>query len=302
MERQQLEAIRNTVSCAVVLEQAGFQVDRKESTRRAVKYRRGGEIAIVIHGGRGWFDPLSDRKGDVFDLHAWLQPNHFAATLKAVGLLAGVQASTPTWPAPVRPACSSCIPKRWSSRPTLRQGSPAYRYLSDTRMIPRRILQRATLQQVIRQGPCGSAWFAHHDSHGKICGWEERGPQWRGFSSGGTKVLFPFGNAAAIRLCITEAAIDALSLAAIERERFDTLYVSTAGGWSPATESAVRDLASHIEILVAATDHDSQGEVFADRLRRIAVAVDCGFQRRRPCRGDWNEDLVESLAGEPDRT
>ena len=56
-----------TVSpCAAVLEQAGFAVDRKESTRRAVKYRRGDDIIIVIHEGKGWFDPLSDAKGDVF--------------------------------------------------------------------------------------------------------------------------------------------------------------------------------------------------------------------------------------------
>jgi len=301
MERQQIEEIRNKVSCGVVLEQAGFKVDLKESTRRAVKYRRGGEIAIVTHGGRGWFDPLSDKKGDVFDLHAWLQPSNFAATLAAVGALAGLAPSTLPLPVPLRPAQTSVIPQRWSSRPPLRKGSPAYRYLHDTRMIPRRILQSAVLQRVIREGPCGSAWFAHHDSHGKICGWEERGRQWRGFSSGGTKVLFHFGNAAAARLCITEAAIDALSLAAIERERFDTLYASTAGGWSPATELAVRDLASHIEILVAATDHNSQGEAYADRLRRIAILADCGFQRRLPCRGDWNEDLVERLAGDPDR-
>ena len=40
----------------------------KESTRKAVKYRRGGDIIIVIHDGNGWFDALSDAKGDVFSL------------------------------------------------------------------------------------------------------------------------------------------------------------------------------------------------------------------------------------------
>lgn len=302
MERQEIERIKHSVSCGAVLEQAGFQVDLKESTRRAVKYRRGGEIAIVTHEGRGWFDPLSDRKGDVFGLHAWLQPDDFAATVRSVGALAGIQASGVPWPVRPRRAESIAIPNRWESRPTLRQGSPAYRYLNDIRAIPTRLLQRAISQGLIREGPYGSAWFGHHDTDGKICGWEERGRQWRGFSSSGTKVLFRFGSPAAFRLCITEAAIDALSLAAIEGERFDTLYASTAGGWSPATESAVRDLAGRIEILVAATDHNSQGEAYADTLRRIAERADCGFRRLRPRREDWNEDLAENRAGLSDRT
>ncbi|WP_426128297.1 DUF3991 domain-containing protein [Pararhizobium sp. PWRC1-1] len=247
------------MSCGVVLEQAGFHIDLKESTRRAVKYRRDGEIAIVTHGGRGWFDPLSDRKGDVFGLQAWLQPDDFAATLRSVGALAGVAASGAPLALPSRRTLSSVIPERWSRRPPLRQGSPAYRYLNDIRVIPSRLLQRAVALGLIREVPHGSAWFGHHNGDGKICGWEERGSQWRGFSSGGTKVLFRFGSRTAVRLCITEAAIDALSLAAIERERFDTLYASTAGGWSPATELAVRNLAGRIEILVAASDRNSQG-------------------------------------------
>jgi len=52
------------VSCAAVLKKAGFAVDARETTRRAVKHRRGDEIVIVIHDGNGWFDPLSETKGD----------------------------------------------------------------------------------------------------------------------------------------------------------------------------------------------------------------------------------------------
>jgi hypothetical protein len=109
MEKQEIERIKDRVSCGVVLEQAGFHIDLKESTRRAVKYRRDGEIAIVTHGGRGWFDPLSDRKGDVFGLQAWLQPEDFAATLRSVGALAGVAAPGAPLPVPSRRTLSSVI-------------------------------------------------------------------------------------------------------------------------------------------------------------------------------------------------
>jgi hypothetical protein len=65
-------------------------------------------------------------------LHAWLQPDDFAATLRSVGALAGVPAFAALLPLPSRRALSSGIPERWSSRPPLRQGSPAYRYLNDS--------------------------------------------------------------------------------------------------------------------------------------------------------------------------
>ncbi|MFX8942039.1 toprim domain-containing protein, partial [Acinetobacter baumannii] len=70
---------------------------------------------------------------------------------------------------------------------------------------------------------------------------------------------------------MTEAAVDAMSLAALEKLRDDTLYVSTGGGWAPATEDAIRALAGRANVLlVAATDNNRQGEVYAGRIRSIA--------------------------------
>ena len=56
----ELELFRQSVNCAAVLERmvGGWKLDVRESTRRALKYRRGeGEIIIVNHDGRGWWDP-----------------------------------------------------------------------------------------------------------------------------------------------------------------------------------------------------------------------------------------------------
>ena len=90
MEKRDIENLREQVSCAVVLERRGWRFDAKQSTRRAVKYRRGnGEIVIVIHQGKGWFDPLSDAKGDVFSLVIHLDGVRFARALDDVGCLVG---------------------------------------------------------------------------------------------------------------------------------------------------------------------------------------------------------------------
>jgi hypothetical protein len=73
----EIEELRDKVHCAVVLERTPppWKLDRKESTRLSLKYRRGkGEILIVSHAGRGWWDPTSDAKGDVFGLAQRLEP------------------------------------------------------------------------------------------------------------------------------------------------------------------------------------------------------------------------------------
>ena len=76
----ELEQMRAGVSCAVLLERAGYELDKAESTRKCLKYRRGaGEIVIVNHDGRGWWDshrPGSDKqgRGDVFALAQYLDP------------------------------------------------------------------------------------------------------------------------------------------------------------------------------------------------------------------------------------
>ena len=59
MEKAELEELRGKVACGAVLETAGFAIDLKESTRRAVKYRRGDDIIIVIHHGQGELPPNS---------------------------------------------------------------------------------------------------------------------------------------------------------------------------------------------------------------------------------------------------
>lgn len=88
-----------------------------------------------------------------------------------------------------------------------------------------------------------------------------------GAALGGAKVLFRLGRPDAPRLCVTEAAIDAMSLAALEDLRADTLYLSTGGGWSPAREAALRALVGTPGLqLVAATDNNKQGDIYAGRL------------------------------------
>ncbi|MCQ1807303.1 hypothetical protein NOK06_13080, partial [Neorhizobium galegae] len=97
MEKMDIEKLRARVGCAALLEREGFAIDRKESTRRAVKFRRDDDIIIVIHDDRGWFDARSDAKGDVFALASYLHGIGFAEALAVVGDLVAFQPIAPTW-------------------------------------------------------------------------------------------------------------------------------------------------------------------------------------------------------------
>jgi len=292
MEKNDLEELRDRVPCAAVLETAGFAIDVKESTRKAVKYRRGAEIVIVIHGGKGWFAPLSDAKGDVFSLVEHLDRAPFTKVVERVASLVGFVPTVPTWSRPADDRRLASIPTRWAKRRKPWPGSMTWLYLHGERSLPDAVIRAAIRHDLLREGPRGSMWAAHSDGDGRVTGWEERGPDWRGFSTGGAKVLFRFGPIHALRLCVTEAAIDAMSLAVLERGRTDSLYLSTGGGWSPATDTAIRALAArHGAGLVAATDDNGQGDRYADRLESAAAEIGCSFARLRPPAVDWNAEL-----------
>jgi len=293
MKRREIEALRDQVSCAAVLEHAGFAIDAKESTRRAVKFRRGGEIIIVTYQGRGWFDPLSDAKGDVFRLVEHLDRVGFLEGAERVASLVGFQITQAEWqPAKDGERCDLSLPDRWQSRRRPWPGSSSWRYLNGERYLPATVLRATVKGDLLREGPQGSMWAAHRDQAGVLTGWEARGPQYRGFASGGTKVLFRFGSENPLRLTVTEAAIDAMSLAAIEGLRQGTLYLSTGGGWSPTTEAALRALAAKPGVqLVAATDANPQGDMFSERLRTLADDAGCDWTRLLPPEEDWNETL-----------
>ena len=301
MKREDIENLRNQVGCAAALETAGFAVDIKESSLRAAKFRRGSVIIIVTHEGRGWFDPLSDDKGDVFSLVSHLHHVGFVEGLERIAALIGFLPQASAWSrAAGERTQSASVAGRWEHRRRPWRGSATWKYLCGERCLPPRVVHSAIDQGALREGPYGSMWAAHTDADGVITGWEERGAEWRGFATGGAKVLFRFGAADPIRFCVTEAAIDAMSLAATEGIRDGTLYLSTGGGWSPNTEAALRFLVTPPGVqLVAATDANSQGDMFAERLRVLADDAGCDWSRLRPPEEDWNETL---RVGEKERS
>jgi hypothetical protein len=301
----ELQLFRSSVNCAAVLEGmvGGWRLDVSESTRRALKYRRGmGEVLIVIHDGRGWWDPLSQAKGDIFDLVQHVDRGlNFGQVRQVLRRFVGV---VPIYPTAIR-AKQGRGPnrpprERWAKRPRLRVGSPAWAYLAEARCLPTEILTAAIAQDVVREGYYGSAWFAHR-TDGAVNHVEVRGPDYKGSLAGGHKTLFLFGQASEDlrRVVITEGPIDALSLAALESSRPDTLYVATGGGMGPGTLGALEAMLARLAtipdtLIASAADANVAGDRYAERHAELAANAGIRFERLRPPEGlDFNDVLKQ---------
>ena len=310
--QREVEELRAGVNCAAVLEKATppWLLDRKESSRRCLKYRRGaGEIVIVTHGGAGWWDPNSDAKGDVFRLVQHLEPSlNFGEVRKRLRPLAGVRPDF-SLTERRRDKCGPpiSVAQRWARRRQLRRGSDAWLYL-EGRGLTDEVLTAASQCDVIRDGSRGSAWFAHRDPAGLVIHVDVRGPTYKGSLTGGCKSLFCFSHGPQARhgrLVLAEAAIDALSRAALERLREDTIYAATGGGMGPSTIAALeaRLLAlkgSPDALFESAADANPAGDRYAARHQEIADEIGVPFQRLRPTieGADWNDVLKASIHGD----
>ena len=162
------------------------------------------------------------------------------------------------------------------------------------------MLAAASQADAVREGPYGSAWFAHRDESGSVSHIEIRGPEFKGAVRGGRKTLFRLaGGRQPTRLAVTEAPIDALSLAALEELRADTLYVATGGGMGPGTHPGAARALSAIAgvpdaVLHSATDANAAGERYAARHAELAAAAGVAFARLTPTAGsDWNDVLKQ---------
>ena len=240
----------------------------------------------------------SEAKGDVFTLVQHLDPSLNVGHVRQVlWRFVGIAPSYPEMARQPGPAgADRPVATGWERRPPLRPGSDAWTYLAQMRRLPAAVLTVAATADVVRDGPLASAWFAHRGADGTVCHVDIRGPDYKGSLRGGSKSLFklPTGQGFPCRLVVTEAPIDALSLAALEGLRADTRYTATGGGIGPGTAAALQTelraiAASPGARLIVATDADLAGDRHAARLAEIAAGAGVPSERLRPEIGDdWN--------------
>ena len=159
------------MNCAALLERLPpvWRLDRAESTRAQpeIPPRRGRDL-IVNHDGRGWWDPLSEAKGDIFNLVQHLEPG--LTFLEARRMLRDFVGIAPAFPgASGRGGPGAPAPRHrrtmGASQPLSRGRRPGAS--SRTARNAGLILTAARAADAVREGPRGSAWFAHRDDAGE---------------------------------------------------------------------------------------------------------------------------------------
>ncbi len=304
----EIETFKREVSCAALLEQwpPPWKLDRHESTKRTLKYRRGeGEILIVNHDQRGWWDPQSAAKGDVCSLVQHLDHSlNFGQVRQVLRRFVGVLPSFPEVLRSRQSDTDTCPALRRAARPRLRPGSPGWDYLATVRQLPVFVLLEAAARDVVREGYRGGVWFAHRQD-GEVSHVEVRGPVFKGSLRGGHKTLFRLcasQGSPVTRLALAKAPIDALSLAAFERLRLDTIYAATGGGMGDGTIVAIEQTLAGLarlqgSELASAADANLAGERYAARHAESARSAGINFVRLTPTTGtDWNDVLKEQRA------
>jgi hypothetical protein len=209
MGRDEIEILRERVGCSILLAQQGFTIDLKEAPAvRSNSDAMPRSSSSFMTTGAGSMHVRTPREM-CLPLQATCSVRGFSEALTADGDLVAVESTALVWikPTPARKHSAS-IADRWEGRHRPRPGSASWAYLTQHRAIPAQVIAAAIACDILREGPCGSMWAKHDEGCGSVIGWEERGSEWRGFSTGGTK-----------------AAIDALSLAVVEQVRRDTVYV-----------------------------------------------------------------------------
>jgi hypothetical protein len=294
VQDDELAELRERVDCRTVLERDGWELDAQASTRHAVKYRGGaGRIVIVTHEGKGWFDPLNDRRGDVLALAQHVWGGTLGHARKNLRPLAGIAPKLPpvTMVRADGPTMTDAD-EVWAGGPKLRPGSAGWAYLTRERGLPAATVERAVQLDALREGVLGTVWMAHRGSNARVTGWEMRGPRYKGYSKGGGKALLVLGEGSRVgTMMVTESGIDALSLATLDGWRPGVLYASTGGGWGPATVAALVGCLERHGLLIAATDNGTGGDLLARRLDQVAQEHGYGTTRNYPAAKDWNEQL-----------
>lgn len=281
----------------------GWELDQAESTRDSFKFRRGSHVLIVREREDGvwqYFNPQDPQ--DNGTIIQYLQRrNGVGFTLGHVRKhLRGKPRGgmVPKWARAARvpkPLDLAAVAARWEA------AQPVFdlpHYLEGRNITAATV---AAFAASLRMDKRGNVLFSHTNDAGQVVGYEISGPDFKGFSKGGVRVLCrlgPIDGGEPVKIALVESGVDALSLAQLVGRR-DALFVSTGGALSPHTLNAIKSAAARYPVaeILLAFDADEAGESYARQVTQALEGRD-GVRRVAPQAKDWN-DILQARAVKP---
>lgn len=286
----------------------GFYLDRQKSTPAwlVMKNDNTGEKLLVGRGkdGHHLFYSVHDPqfKGSIIDfcldhMGAGTTLGHVRQELRP--LLVGFRPPTPLpQPKPVEKNIMQ-VQAQYLSYDHIPAQHP---YLTEQRNIPSALLADSRFAN-IRQDERGNAIFPHYDAAGDVCGYEIAGPNFKQFSSGGSKGLYlSEAGDDVTTIAIGESTIDALSYFALHGH--DRMQVaSVCGNFNQQQPDIIRRAIKNLReprAVIAIFDHDEAGDRLASQLEALCLhpgLPEIAFKVHQPphAGSDWNDILRVSL-------
>ncbi len=281
------------------------------------KWRDAGHIISISHGK--FMDWLADQGGGgAIDLVMHVQHVDFKAAVQWLsGQTLMPRTTYPTWQAEETEPRTLKMPE-----PDQRRWDSVRQYLTETRKLSPVLVDRLRDRGLIYADLMQNAVFVRHALKGQGTQWQRGEPTganlrgtwgehnaFHGLAPGSAREQGWFwlglGKGEIQRVWLTESAIDALSLAMLDKHRSQspgaTVYLSTDGAGAIPLEALKHVMARGGQVFVA-FDGDPPGEAMAWRVAQQLP----GVKRLTPAYGkDWNERLVQDghpeQATRPDR-
>ena len=312
--REELEVFKRDIDLVQYAAAAGYELDRRASSRgsAALRHPNGDKIIIAREPEGHWvyFSVRDDEDhGTIID---FVQRRHALSLGEVRQELRRWLGSGYSRPLSFADG-GTRLPSLCRRVPRDLQGVRArfeamrpvaghHAYLEDERRIPPEVLAHPRLAGCIRMDARGNAVFPHWNRDG-ICGYELKNHGFTGFAPGGEKGLWLSATTVQdTALVITESAIDALSHFALRRMA-TYRYASIAGTLNHTQPELLRHAAARLPpggTAILATDNDAGGDRLLATLRGVLAGLEptVGILEDRPeTRGaDWNDVLRAARA------
>jgi 5S rRNA maturation endonuclease (ribonuclease M5)/archaellum component FlaC len=269
----------------------GLELDRHD------KHKWRGEGQIISINNQKFYDHTCQKGGyGAIDLVMHVQRQNFK---QAVDWLSNGASFVP--PIRARSQQSKALPEERKpfTQPIADESKwlAVRQYLTEKRQLPPALVDELHHQGRVYADASQNAVFIRKSIEGDITGASLRGTykdnQFKGLATGSRRdggwFAFSSGSGKLERIVLTESPIDAMSAAALARQKTGiTLFISNDGAGSIPADFLLQQLTKGKQVLVA-YDADTAGEEMA---RKVIAALP-GATRVKPSFGkDWNERLV----------
>jgi Toprim-like/Protein of unknown function (DUF3991) len=302
----ELQRFRHDINLVAFAVSKGYAIDKRDSSRNCcmMRHPNGDKVAIGKASDGHWqYYSFRDER-DNGDIVEFVQQRSGGREVYPLG---SVRKELREWTHTAREV-PRFVPE---VQPVIKDREAVRAELAKTRAIDShphleaRGLSRATLTDPRFRGTWrqtvdryGNVIFPHRDLDG-ISGFEIKNRGFTSFATGGDKGLWcsrtrPDDS----RLVIAESAIDALSYHQLHPHA-GARYVSFAGGLNPKQPELLERAIARMppkSVIIAATDRDHDGGVYAKRIADICRRhAQVTFSRAAPQLGckDWNDQLKE---------